>query len=244
MKVPIEGKDKRAGIVGSPEPAEAVSEGGKTGGEQARVEAAIRAGEEAAEREIAEEASRARQERDELQQSLDDMEGEVEAAKAEAAESANRLARLQADWDNYRKRIATERLAERERASERLVSNLLPVVDDIERAIDHAGAVEGGDTQMQQFVDGVSAVRTKMLGVLQKEGVEVIDPVGDAFDPLEHQAVGRVDDESQYDETVAQVYQKGYRMGGKVIRTAMVTVTFGGEKRPAPEDVSGADARE
>ena len=62
-----------------------------------------------------------------------------------------------------------------------------------------------------------------------------IDPKGEAFDPLEHQAVGRVEDASQYDETVNDVYQKGYRMADRILRSAMVTVTYGGEKRPAPE---------
>ena len=84
-------------------------------------------------------------------------------------------------------------------------------------------------------MDGVSAVHAKMLGVLEKEGVEPIDPAGEPFEPLAHQAVGRVEDKDAYDETVAQVYQKGYRMGDKVIRTAMVTVTYGGPKRPAEE---------
>ena len=92
-----------------------------------------------------------------------------------------------------------------------------------------------GDEQLKQFVEGIEAVHAKMVGVLAKEGVEVIDPVGEPFEPLSHQAVGRVEDKEAYDETVAQVYQKGYRMGQKVIRTAMVTVTFGGPKRPAPE---------
>ena len=120
-------------------------------------------------------------------------------------------------------------------AAEKLVTNLLPVIDDLERAIEHAGATED-DAQLKQFVDGVSAVHAKMLGVLAKEGVDPIDPAGEAFDPLAHQAVGRVEDAEAFDETVAQVYQKGYRMGDKVIRTAMVTVTYGGPTRPsAPE---------
>ena len=89
--------------------------------------------------------------------------------------------------------------------------------------------------QMSQFVDGVDAVHTKMLDVLAHEGVEPIDPKGEAFNPLEHQAVGRVEDASQYEETVNDVYQKGYRMADRVIRSAMVTVTYGGDKRPAPE---------
>mgnify|MGYP005869089411 CR=1 FL=1 len=95
----------------------------------------------------------------------------------------------------------------------------------------------------QQFVEGVSAVCKKLVGVLNKEGVEVVNPVGEAFDPLSHQAVSQIEDTEAYDETVAQVYQKGYRMGGKDIRTAMVVVTHGGPKRPAePEAADGAEA--
>ena len=72
--------------------------------------------------------------------------------------------------------------------------------------------------------------------MLKKEGVEIINPEGEAFDALEAQAVATVDDPSVPDETVAQVYQKGYRMGNKVIRAAMVTVTVGGPKREAKSE--------
>ena len=237
MKVPIEVEDEKNEAV---EPEEAavedeaaeVAETDEDAEERARVEAAIRAGEEAAERELAADANKIREERDVLQKKLADVEDQIEAAKKEASEATERMLRLQADWENYRRRTAAERLAEKERAAEGLVTNLLPVIDDIERAIEHAGVADG-DTQFQQFVDGVSAVHTKMLGVLAKEGVEPVDPAGEAFDPLAHQAVGRVEDKDAYDETVAQVYQKGYRMGEKVIRTAMVTVTYGGPKHPA-----------
>lgn len=237
MKVPIEVEDEKNEAA---EPEEAavedeaaeVAETDEDAEERARVEAAIRAGEEAAERELAADANKIREERDELQKKLADVEDQIEAAKKEASEATERMLRLQADWENYRRRTAAERLAEKERAAEGLVTNLLPVIDDIERAIEHAGVADG-DTQFQQFVDGVSAVHAKMLGVLAKEGVEPVDPAGEAFDPLAHQAVGRVEDKDAYDETVAQVYQKGYRMGEKVIRTAMVTVTYGGPKRPA-----------
>ena len=257
MKVPIEvddtrnEKDERSQEVESSEVAEVVEPDGVDAGqavadeeaeERARVEAAIRAGEEAAERELAEDASKLREERDDLQKKLAEVEDQIEKAKQEASDATDRMLRLQADWDNYRRRTAAEREAERERAAEKLVCNLLPVLDDIERAIEHAGATEG-DTQLQQFVDGVSAVHAKMLGILSKEGVEPIDPAGEAFDPLAHQAVGRVEDKDAYDETVAQVYQRGYRMGEKVIRTAMVTVTFGGPKRPEePEPSEKAEA--
>ena len=202
--------------------------------EAARVAEAIRRGEEAAEKELAADASKIRAERDELQKKLADVEDQIEAAKKQATDASERLVRLQADWENFRRRTANERLAERERATEKLVTALLPVIDDIERAIDHARSQELSD-DFKQFVDGVDAVHAKLLDVFAHEGVEPIDPKGEAFDPLEHQAVGRVEDASQYDETVNDVYQKGYRMADRILRSAMVTVTYGGEKRPAPE---------
>lgn len=217
--------------------------------EEEMVAEAIRRGEETAEAEIAADAQRAAQERDRLQNELDSVSDKIEAAKQQAAEANDRFLRLQADWENYRRRTAQERLDERQRATEKLVVDLLPVIDDLERAIEHADNLT--DPAAKQFVEGVSAVCNKLVGVLNKEGVEVVNPVGEAFDPLSHQAVSQIEDTEAYDETVAQVYQKGYRMGGKDIRTAMVVVTHGGPKRPAePEaadsaaDGAGADGAE
>ncbi len=207
--------------------------------EEEMIAEAIRRGEETAEAEIAADAQRAAQERDRLQNELDSVSDQIEAAKQQAAEANDRFLRLQADWDNYRRRTAQERLDERQRATEKLVVDLLPVIDDLERAIEHADNLT--DPAAQQFVEGVSAVCNKLVGVLNKEGVEVVNPVGEAFDPLSHQAVSQIEDTQAYDETVAQVYQKGYRMGGKDIRTAMVVVTHGGPKRPAePEAADGS----
>ena len=204
--------------------------------EEEMIAEAIRRGEETAEAEIAADAQRAAQERDRLQNELDSVSDQIEAAKQQAAEANDRFLRLQADWDNYRRRTAQERLDERQRATEKLVVDLLPVIDDLERAIEHADNLT--DPAAQQFVEGVSAVCNKLVGVLNKEGVEVVNPVGEAFDPLSHQAVSQIEDTQAYDETVAQVYQKGYRMGGKDIRTAMVVVTHGGPKRPVEQEAA------
>ena len=202
--------------------------------EEEMVEAAIRAGEEAADNDFKLKLEKAEKELAQVRKSLDEAAEAQKAAEDKAADAVSRHARLQADWENYRRRTAAERLEERDRATEKLVSALLPVVDDMERALDHARSQELSD-DFKQFVDGVDAVRAKLLNVFEHEGVEAIDPKGEAFNPNIHQAVGRVDDASQYDETVNDVYQKGYRMGGKVLRPAMVTVTYGGKKRPAPE---------
>lgn len=208
--------------------------------EEEMVAEAIRRGEETAEAEIAADAKRAAQERDRLQNELNSVSDQIESAKQQAAEANDRFLRLQADWDNYRRRTAQERLDERQRATEKLVVDLLPVIDDLERAIEHADNLT--DPAAKQFVEGVSAVCNKLVSVLNKEGVEVVNPVGEAFDPLSHQAVSQIEDTEAYDETVAQVYQKGYRMGGKDIRTAMVVVTHGGPKRPAESEAADGAA--
>lgn len=206
--------------------------------ERARVEAAIRAGEQAAERDFKSDVERLRQERDELKGRLDSVARDIMSAQQREADAAARLVRLQADWENFRRRTAQERLAEKDRAAEKLVLSLLPVLDDMERACKHAAESNSDDVAVMQFVEGVEAIHDKMYAALNREGVEVIDPVDEAFDPMVHQAVGREENHDVFDETVAQVYQKGYRMGDKIIRSAMVTVSFGGPKRPAPEPSS------
>ena len=209
--------------------------------EEEMIEAAIRAGEEAAENDFKLKYEQAEQKAADAQRELAGAVEAKEAAEGRARDAVDRMARLQADWENFRRRTAAERLAEQSRATEKLVTALLPVLDDMERAIDHARSQEM-DEAFSQFVDGVDAVHTKMLDVFSHEGVEPIDPKGEAFDPLEHQAVGRVEDAEQYDETVRDVYQKGYRMADRVLRSAMVTVTYGGAKRPAPEEKAEGEA--
>lgn len=158
---------------------------------------------------------------------------EIAKAKAEAADWHDKFLRLHAEWDTYRRRTSEQREAEKKRAAEKLITSLLPVIDDFERTIDYAKG--NGEAQL---LDGVVAVHTKLVDVLVKDGVEVIDPAGDAFDALQHQAVATVDDASVPDETVHEVYQKGYKLGEKVLRPAMVTVTTGGPKREKPAEAN------
>lgn len=153
-------------------------------------------------------------------------------ALAEVEDWKGRFMRLHAEWDTYRRRTEEQRAEDKVRAGENLVTGLIPVLDDFERSIDYA--VNNGEVGL---LDGVKQVYSKLVGVLEKGGVVVIDPAGEPFDALEHQAVANVDRSDVYDETVEQVYQKGYKMGRKVIRPAMVTVATGGPKRPV-EDVA------
>ena len=157
----------------------------------------------------------------------------IAKAEQEAAALRDRYLRLQAEWDNYRKRTAEEAADMRVRAAEKLMGDVLPVLDDFERAIAHAES--NGEAGL---LDGVKAISTKLNEVFAKHGLEAIDPAGQAFNALEHQAVATVDDASVPDETVAQVFQKGYRLGKKVLRPAMVTLATGGPKRE-PEPAEG-----
>ena len=151
-------------------------------------------------------------------------------ALAEVEDWKGRFMRLHAEWDTYRRRTEEQRAEDKARAGENLVTGLIPVLDDFERSIDYA--VNNGEVGL---LDGVKQVYSKLVGVLEKGGVVVIDPAGEPFDALEHQAVANVDRSDVYDETVEQVYQKGYKMGRKVIRPAMVTVATGGPKRPVED---------
>lgn len=168
----------------------------------------------------------------------EETEDPIEAAKKEAAAWQDKYLRLHAEWDTYRRRMNEQREEEKARAAEKLVEGLIPVIDDFERSIDYAE--KNGETGL---LGGVQAVHTKMLEVLTKHGVEMIDPKGEAFNALEALAVATVDDPSVPDETVAEVYQKGYRMGNKVIRSAMVTVTQGGPKREVEEESNDSSSK-
>lgn len=185
-------------------------------------EAAETAAPEAEDTEKVEEASE--------EEAAEEAEEPIAVAKKEAAAWQDKYLRLHAEWDTYRRRMNEQREEEKARAAEKLVEGLIPVIDDFERSIDYAE--KNGE---EGLLGGVQAVHTKMIEVLTKHGVETIDPKGQAFNALEALAVATVDDTSVPDETVAEVYQKGYRMGNKVIRTAMVTVTVGGPKREPEE---------
>lgn len=164
---------------------------------------------------------------------------ELEAAKAEIEELKEKYLRLHAEWDTYRRRMNEQREEDKKRAAEKLVDNLIPVLDDFERTIDYG--VKNGEAGM---LEGTQAVLTKLVDALGKSGVEVLNPEGQAFNALEAQAVQMLPDESVPDETVAQVFQKGYRMGTKVLRPAMVVVTSGGPKREEASDKAAGEEEE
>lgn len=186
---------------------------------QEEVEAAIAAGENRAASELKEDVERVGEEAKALAQ-------ELESAREDAAQAKERLARVQADWENFRKRTAQERERERSLATAHLVEAILPALDDMERALEHASTLT--DSALSDFSAGVQAVYDKLMAALLQEGVVVIDPEGEPFDPAVAQAVGTVEDASVPPDTVVEVLRRGYKQGSKVIREAMVAVSVGG----------------
>ena len=158
-------------------------------------------------------------------------EGEAPAARAPSPDE--RLARVQrerdeyldlarraqADFENYRKRAAREAAAAGDRAKSGLVRELLPVVDNLERALASANADE------QHLAEGVRLVHSELVAVLERNGVEPFDPRGAKFDPSEHEALSMRDQDGSESGLVLDVVEKGYRANGTVLRPARVVVS-------------------
>ncbi|MEB3237594.1 MAG: nucleotide exchange factor GrpE [Candidatus Sericytochromatia bacterium] len=162
-------------------------------------------------------------------------EAELEARLLEVQ---GQLQRMAADFENFRRRSMTEREELVRFAAQRVVENLLPVVDNFERALSHA---QGADPST--LLQGVTMIHRLFMDTLRQQGVEAMSPVGQAFDPRLHEAVGSVDTADHPDGTVLNVLQQGYTLGGKVIRHAMVQVAANAAQPPAPvaPEAAGGD---
>jgi molecular chaperone GrpE len=146
---------------------------------------------------------------------------ELVKAKAKAEDYYGQLQRLQADFDNYRKRTQKEKLELIKYASERLVVELLPVLDNFDRAVSSAKV----NPDFTAFSQGVEMILRQMQTALSKEGLKAMDAVGQPFDPNLHEAVLRVASEEHPENTVVEELQKGYYLKEKVLRPCMVKVS-------------------
>jgi molecular chaperone GrpE len=144
---------------------------------------------------------------------------ELEAAKTQVAELQDRLLRAAADFENYRRRVQREKEDLAVFANQKLILNLLPVLDNLERAL--ASAPASDDDKLRQ---GVELTARSFRDALAKEGLTPIEAVGQPFDPNFHEAVMTVDSDEHADDTVVAEFQKGYKLGERVIRPSMVQV--------------------
>ena len=142
------------------------------------------------------------------------------AARRERDEYLDLARRAQADFENYRKRAAREAAAAGERARGGLVRELLPVVDNLERALGSTG-----DNAGAHLAEGVALVHSELVAVLERNGVEPFDPAGEPFDPTFHEALSTRTEEGAEPGVVLDVVEKGYRSSGQVLRPARVVVS-------------------
>lgn len=140
----------------------------------------------------------------------------VESVKTEMMD---RVLRLQADFDNYRRRTRQEQSELGAFVTQNLIKELLPVLDNLERALASRPAEDPSG-----FGSGVEMVFRQLYSVLEKQGISVVETTGAMFDPMKHEAILKEEDSDQPDGTVVQELQKGYSVGGKIIRPALVKV--------------------
>jgi molecular chaperone GrpE len=158
-----------------------------------------------------------------------DVEQQLAALEAERDERVNDLKRVAADFENYRKRVARDQESLVARAHERLVKELLPVLDDLERAL--AAAEEHEEAKLEE---GVRLVHRSLRDALTREGLAEIETNG-RFDPHVHEALFSQPSEAE-EGSVLEVLQKGYRLGDRVIRPARVIVAAPAAEEPVAEE--------
>ncbi|MGE5653649.1 MAG: nucleotide exchange factor GrpE [Bacillota bacterium] len=144
----------------------------------------------------------------------------LQAKASERDDLQQRLLRLQADFDNFRRRTQREKEDLAEYASQKLISSLLPIIDNFERALN----ITSSNDECKGILQGVQMINRQLVDQLQKEGLTAMDAQGQPFDPNVHEAVMQVAADGVEDNTVVEVLQKGYRLKDRVIRPAMVKV--------------------
>ena len=150
---------------------------------------------------------------------------ELKRIEAENAELKNQLARRQADFENYRKRVERERNETYNRVAADVATKLLPVSDNLKRALEAESSVEASETdEFRHFLSGVDLIWKQLNGVLDALGVKPIPSVGEPFDPHVHEAVVTEATDEYEPDTVIQEIVAGYRLGDKLIRPALVKV--------------------
>jgi len=153
------------------------------------------------------------------------VEAELKKAAEERQELFDKLARRQADFDNFRKRTERERKDTYNNALGEVVGRLLPVLDNLQRALDAERSREASESEeFRHFLHGVELIGKQLGGVLEALGVEAVPTVGHPFDPHVHEAVATAETDRFEADTVMEEMRRGYRLGDKLLRPAMVKV--------------------
>ncbi len=159
---------------------------------------------------------------------------EIQAKAAKADETWDRYVRLNADFDNFRKRAARDREDGMRAAQERLLNKLLPVIDNFDMAMAATGSAQ--NTTVESLKAGVQMIQGQLKAVLSESGVEEIDAIGKPFDPNLHEALSQMESTDAPEGTVLQQLRKGYKMRDRLLRPASVIVA----KKPAAAESTEA----
>jgi len=157
-----------------------------------------------------------------LDEETPDPAAELEKLKEELSAKDDRFLRLQADFDNFRKRTAKEKSEIAAVIEQAFLKDLLPLLDNLSRASEAAENAENADVETLR--KGIEMIKQETVAVMGKHGLEPIDTQGKPFDPNYHQAVGTIKDETKPDGIIAAEFQRGYIARGRVIRPSMVQV--------------------
>lgn len=158
---------------------------------------------------------------------LDKLREQLEAKEEEAKANHDRFLRQAAELENFKKRILREKEEATRYANETLIRDLLPVLDNLERAVEHA---KGGGNG-KPLVEGVDMVLKGFLDVLNKHGVTQVSAVGERFDPERHEAMAQVESDSHEPNTVVEEYHKGYLLLDRLLRPSLVSVAKPSESK-------------
>ncbi len=162
----------------------------------------------------------------------DQLSTELETARDEARKNQELYVRALAEMDNLRKRHLREKEDIAKFGNETILREILPVIDNLERAVEHATSQEGGEG----LLEGVQMTLSQFSSVLQKFGVESIEALGAVFDPSHHQAMGQLETEDFPVNHVAQEMQKGYLLNNRLLRPALVMVAKAPEKNEETDE--------
>jgi molecular chaperone GrpE len=150
-----------------------------------------------------------------------DWEAHLAAKDRECADAKDRYVRLYAEFDNYKRRAQRDQQDYTKFAAEKVLKELLPVVDNLERALAHARGVHAEAS----IVDGIALIVRQFHDALQKCGCEPIEAVGKPFDPAVHQALAQLESAEREPDTVVEEAQRGYLLHGRILRPSLVTVS-------------------
>ena len=170
--------------------------------------------------EVTEEPKKPEKKKAEKKPKADKKSAEIEKLKEELGTEKDKYIRLYAEYDNYRKRTSAEKLQIYDDATARAIKEILPMADSVTQAL---AQFEGKDVP-EEFSKGIELIAQQLKASLEKLKVEAFCEVGDTFDPELHNAVSMTEDENLPENSIAAVYQKGYKVGDKIIRHAMVVV--------------------